>query len=243
MNSTIVGLVAAIAVLSGALGFSTTGIFDDQNLMTSDLPTTGFLMGQVVIEARDADGELFAYRQSDNEVVDDGEQCILKMLFGDGKEAQPAGRGGYVSTADGLASGGGACSGILSGAWNVIAIGDCNTTAECSAAFDSGNSIALQDLTIGLGNETSGVVGLNRGVATSITWHNGTGDTATKIVLAKTFTATGTDAATTHAIGESGLFNSSTNDAQGMLARQTFTDVSLSSGDSITVTWTFTVGN
>ena len=53
MNSktTLVGLVAAIAVLSGGLGFSMTGVFDDQELMTSKLPATGFLMGQVEIEA------------------------------------------------------------------------------------------------------------------------------------------------------------------------------------------------
>ena len=51
-------------------------------------------------------------------------------------------------------------------------------------------------------------------------------------------------------VGESGLFNSTTAcDSEavagcaGMLARQTFTDVSLATGDSITVTWTFTVGN
>ena len=54
-------------------------------------------------------------------------------------------------------------------------------------------------------------------------------------------------------IGESGLFNNTTGcgdgtnpgrgGCQGMLARQAFTDVALTGGDSITVTWTFTVGN
>ena len=120
MNSTIVGLVAAIAVLSGGLGFSMTGVFDDQNLMTSKLPATGFLMGQVEIEARNADGEIFAYRLSDNEVVDDGEQCILKMLF--------ATQAALLDVVDMLAQDGhqGACTGALTAAWNVIAIGDCN---------------------------------------------------------------------------------------------------------------------
>jgi len=47
----------------------------------------------------------------------------------------------------------------------------------------------------------------------------------------------------THNIGESGLFNSTTVAASGMLARQTFSDVALTNGDSITVTWTFTVGD
>jgi len=235
-KTTIVGLVAAIAVLSGGLGFSMTGVFD-QELMTSKLPATGFLMGQVEIEAKNTDGEVFAYRLSDNEVVDDGEQCILKMLFATTNDA--AGRGNYAST------GSGACTGILTAAWNVIAIGDCNAGNEggdCTALFAEGNTPAEDDLLVRLGNETATVNGLQRGMATSIDWTNGTGGTTTKIVLAKTFTMGGASSLT-HAIGESGLFNSTTAGAQGMLARQTFTDVSLSNGDSITVTWTFTVGN
>ena len=245
MNSTIVGLVAAIAVLSGGLGFSMTGVFDDQNLMTTKIPAAGFLIGQVEIEARNADGELFAYRLGDNEVVDDGEQCILKMLFATTTATKD--RGGYATT------GSGACTGILTGAWNVIAIGDCNLTANCaSLAFGAGDGskfdlnalLPAQDLLVRLGNETNTVDGLERGMATSITWHNGTGASATKIVLAKTFTMGGASSLT-HTIGESGLFNSTswTEAGHGMLARQTFTDVSISNGDSITVTWTFTVGN
>ena len=231
MNSTIVGLVAAIAVLSGGLGFSMTGVFDDQELMTSKLPATGFLMGQVEIEARNADGELFAYRLSDNEVVDDGEQCILKMLFAS-NQASEVGRGEYVT------GGSGACSGILTAAWHVIAIGDDNS----NGFYAVGQAASDVDTLVGLGNETSGVSGLERKAGT-ITWFNGTGATATKVTLAHTFTAGTLHPGTTHAIGESGLFNATSAGAQGMLARQTFTDVTLDSGDSITVTWTFTVGN
>ena len=236
MNSTIVGLVAAIAVLSGGLGFSMTGVFDDQELMTSKLPATGFLMGQVEIEARNADGEIIAYRLSDNEVVDDGEQCILKMLFAT-TEVAGGDRGGYTS------SGMGACSGVLSGAWNVIAIGNDNDNSPFRSV-SGGDALPVQDLNVKLGNESATFKGLERGVATSITWHNGTGDTVTKIVLAKTFTAGTLHAGHAgYAIGESGLFNSTLAGSEGMLARQTFTDVTLGSGDSITVTWTFTVGN
>mgnify|MGYP001151450091 CR=1 FL=1 len=233
MNSTIVGLVAAIAVLSGGLGFSMTGVFDDQELMTSKLPATGFLMGQVEIEARNADGEIFAYRLSDNEVVDDGEQCILKMLFATAQTAT-VGRGEYVT------DGSGACTGILTGAWNVIAIG----TDNDDVANLGSPSSAANDLQVKLGNETSTSSGLLRSMASDITWTNGT--TGNSIIkLAKTFTyATASDTeGRTHAIGESGLFNSTTVDTRGMLARQVFTDVSLTYGDSITVTWTFTVGN
>ena len=45
-NSTIVGLIAAIAVLSGGLGLSLTEVIDDQKLMTSNA-AAGFLMGHL----------------------------------------------------------------------------------------------------------------------------------------------------------------------------------------------------
>jgi len=220
-----IALVAALAVTAGGLGLSLTGVFDDDNVIAQSNTATGLMMGHLTVEAHDEGGDLIAYRQTDNEVVDDGEQCILKMLFA--TTDSTAGRGGYTSTT--------ACTGALTGAWDVIAIGTDNDNSPYNSADAS-----VVDTLVLLGNETSTSVGLERGTATTKTWTNGTGATTTKLVLSKTFTADGTR---THAIGESGLFNSTTADANGMLARQTFTDVSLSDGDSITITWTFTVGN
>jgi hypothetical protein len=227
MNSTIVGLVAAIAVLSGGLGLSLTDIFEDQNLVASNAVSsgsTGFLMGQVIIEAKNADGEVIAYRQTDNEVVDDGEQCILKLLFStnhDTAEGGDLGRGEYATTSP---RGYSACTGALTKAWDVIAIG---TTAT-----------ALDDKLVKLTAEST-TDGLGRKVADTKTWSNGTGGSDadnTKIVLKRTFTSSGS-----HTIVESGLFNSTTPAGSGMLAYQTFTGVVLTDGDSITVQWTFTV--
>ena len=230
MNSktTIVGLVAAIAVLSGAMGLSVTGAFSDQTIALS-VPSnvaTGFLMGQVIIEAHNADGELIAYRIGDNEVVDDGEQCILKMLFGTTGMTND-GRGEYLATTgDGSISDTvGACTGILTGAWDIIAIGE-GTTAPADTDVILETELPSGDL--------------ERAYATTKTWTNGTGATTTKIVLKNTFTST---SGSTESITESGLFNSTVVAGSGMLAHQTFTAVSLTSGDSITVTWTFTVGN
>ena len=232
MNSTIVGLIAAIAVLSGGLGLSLTEVIDDQKSFSSDV-ATGFLMGQVIVEARNTDGEVIAYRQTDNEVVDDGEQCILKMLFSVGQtDGANNGRGQYTSTSEvGADSTGvnGACSGILTGAWDVIAIGTASPT--------------VADINVRLGAEldddvNSTALDLDRKAATTKTWTNGSAATTTKIVLKNTFTATG--AAT---VTESGLFNSTTVAGSGMLAHQTFNGVVLANGDSITVQWTFTVGN
>ena len=217
-NSTMIALVAALAVTAGGLGLSLTGVFDDDNVIAQSNTATGLMMGHLTVEAHDEGGDLIAYRQTDNEVVDDGEQCILKMLFA--TTDSTAGRGGYTSTT--------ACTGALTGAWDVISIGTGTTAAA--------------DTQVLLVNETSTSNGLERGTATTKTWTNGTGATTTKLVLSKTFTFEG-EGGRAHAIGESGLFNSTTADRNGMLARQTFTDVSLSNGDSITITWTFTVGN
>ena len=223
-KSTIIVLVAAMAVLSGALGMSLTGTFSDQKIGVTNV-ATGMMTGHLEIEARNADGELFAYRQTDNEVVDDGEQCILKMLFG-GNSTTPGARGQYTST--------GACTGALTGAWHVIGIGTTGTAAD--------------DVNVKLGNETSGILsnytdgveGLERGVATTKTWTNGTGSTVTKIAMSKTFTNL---SAVSHTIAESGLFNSTTVAGSGMLAHKEFTGVALATNDSITITWTFIVGD
>jgi len=234
MNSktTIIGLVAAIAVLSGAMGLSVTGAFSDQTIAQSTIPATGMLMGHVMIEAHNENGELIAYRQGDNEVVDGGEQCILKLLFATGAQTN-AGRGQYASTD--------VCTGILTGAWDVIAIGVGTIAIASDALHDAYSGLEVECNTL-INTATTTCLAdskLNRGIATTKTWTNGTGASpTTKIVLAKTFTSD-----TVASITESGLFNSTSIGSGGMLAHKTFSAVSLTSGDSITVTWTFTVGN
>ena len=215
-TTTMTALVAALAVTSGGLGLSLTGVFEDNNITTTSNTVNGLMMGHLTVEAHDEMGELIAYRQSDNEVVDDGEQCILRLLFQDNGAA-----------GQGLGTGLNSCAGQLNGAWDTIAIGTGTTTGADSQVL--------------LVNETSTSHGLLRGDATTKTWTNGTAAVAgTKIVMSKTFT---NESPRAHTIAESGLFNSTVGDANGMLARQTFTGVALSNGDSITITWTFTVGN
>lgn len=214
-QTTFIALAAALAVTSGGLGLSLTGIFEQNDITVSSNTVNGLMMGHLTIEAHNESGDLIAYRQTDNEVVDDGEQCILRLLFQDNGE-----------NGQGLGTGLSSCSGQLNGAWDTIAIGTGTTAAA--------------DTQVVLVNETSTSHGLQRADATTKTWTNGTGATTTKIVMSKTFT---NDSPRAHTIAESGLFNSTTNDANGMLARQTFTGVALSNGDSITITWTFTVGN
>ena len=238
-KSTIIGLVAAIAVLSGAMGLSVTGAFSDQTIAQYAPSATGLFMGQVIIEAHNADGELIAYRVGDNAVVDDGEQCILKMLFGSPSNTDnTGGRGEYTSSSGDPDED--ACTGILTGAWDVIAVGIGGAT-PCGPAADTACSTStLHDKLVKLGSEVTDQ-GLQRGYATTKTWQNGTGAEAfTQIVLKKTFTTTNNDGVT---VTESGLFNMTGIPGSGMLAHKTFAGVVLADNDSITVQWTFKVGD
>ena len=241
MNSktTIIGLVAAIAVLSGAMGLSVTGAFSDQTIAQYAPSATGLFMGQVIIEAHNADGELIAYRMGDNEVVDDGEQCILKMLFGSPSNTDnTGGRGEYTSSSG--EDDADACTGILTGAWDVIAVGI--GVDKCGAAQNVAcSTTALHDNLVAMMSETT-TGGLARDYATTKTWQNGTGATETQIVLKKTFTWNAGDASAI-TVYESGLFNMTGVAGSGMLAHKTFAGVVLAQNDSITVQWTFKVGN
>ena len=207
--------LCSLAVISGAFGLFLTGVFEDNITTTERIPSlaqsTGFMMGHAIIEAHDSEGNKIAYRETDNEVVNSGENCVLKMLFGAGG---PTAAGTTV------------CPNTTTSPWTVIAIGTNSSTAN-----DQNSSLKA---------EVTGD-GLNRaraGTSSEVTWTNGTGGTAAKVQLSKTFTSQGT-----YTITESGLFNSTTANGGGMLARQTFSGVALSNGDSITVTWTFTVGD
>jgi len=239
-SSTIIALVAALAVTGGGLGLSLTGVFDSDHIAaTTNSGTilnyeapTGLMMGHMVVEAHDEAGNLIAYRATDNEVVDDGEQCILKMLFATtGNVANSDGRGEYTTT--------GACTGALTGAWDIIGIGTTTTSATDTNVYLGNDTSGTFTYTPTNGNN-DGMPGLERGVATTKTWTNGTADTTTKIELSKTFTNLSTNNA---AIAESGLFNSTTIKGAGMLAHKAFSAVTLTTNDSITITWTFTVGN
>ena len=215
-KSTITVLVAALAVLSGAMGMSMTGVFSDQEIMTASTRNVavGLMTGHLEIEARHMNGELFDYRQLDNIIVNDGEQCILKMLFSNGTSG--AGRGATTT------AGAGACTGALTNPWSVIAIG------TCTSCGPTGNDVVLGTEVVTNGGQ--------RVYASEATWTNAT----SQIVLKNTFTAAGGNIG---AVTESGLFNSTTANKNGMLARTTFDPVTINTGDSITITWTFTVGS
>ena len=209
-NKLLGATLCSLAVVSGVFGLSVTGVFDENTIQPQFAESSGMLVGHAIIEAHDSEGNLIAHRATDNEVVNSGENCVLKMLF------DTDGPGSAGTTV---------CTGAITDAWTFIGIGTTNTAAA--------------EADIRLGNETRTTTGLTR-TEGSVTWTNGTGGTAASVQVSNTFTMQSTN---THTITESGLFNGTAFDTSGMLARQVFTGVALSDGDSITVTWTFTVGD
>ena len=79
-QTTFIALVAALAVTSGGLGLSLTGVFEQNDITVSSNTANGLMMGHLTIEAHDESGDLIAYRQTDNEVDDAGEQCKIEKI-------------------------------------------------------------------------------------------------------------------------------------------------------------------
>jgi|SRR5690348_1129714 len=160
------GAMFAIAV--GTLGIS--HISATTFGLAGNVPVTNDgmkIQGHITLVATDPNGNIKAYRQTDNIVVNTGADCVTRLLFG----GNSAGRGAGSGTTT--------CVGTLTQPWTVIGIGT-GTTAE--AATDK----ALQ-------TELSGN-GLTR-VAGTVTYTNATTGTSAAIITNQ-FTSTTTAAVT-----------------------------------------------
>lgn len=174
-----------------------------------------YMTGHVTTILTDSDGNVKQYRQSDNVITNNGENCVSKLLF------QAAGGSGL-----GSGTGTSVCTGALSHAWDIIAVG--TGTGKANGT----------DYVLGTELTTNG---FQRAAATTKTFTNSSGSGATssaQVVLAKTFTNTGTSVQ----VAESGLFNNTSANTNGMFARQNFTAITVANGDSLTVQWTINIG-
>jgi len=175
------------------------------------------MRGHVILELKDADDNIKAYRQTDNIITYVGLSCAAMELFGKGLGNTTASENddstGNVST---MCGGGG----TNSGTFDFVGIGTSTTGA---AIGDNGaltsEETRVQDTDVGIVNGTTGNPGSTYAIIQS---QFGTGITAT--------------------IAESGLYDSS--DTFGhMFARKTFTPIPMTSADTLTVTWRVTLGN
>lgn len=176
------------------------------------------LIGHVTTIVTDANGNIKAYRQTDNTVVNNGKDCVTKLLFGGS-----ATRG---------AAGTGTCVGAITQPFNVIAVG--NGTGTVTPATTD----------IRLAKEAGGgTTGLARQTGT-ITYTNATGTASSTVLIQATFGPLSGQRASGTQITESGLFNSTSDNSTtgGMFAHQGISSIALNNGDSLTIKWTINTG-
>jgi hypothetical protein len=160
------------------------------------------LTGHVTMVARDSNGNIKSYHQSDNMILASGQNCIARELF----DSDVAGTG--VINCQG---------GVGADQFTWIAIGTDNTAAAReNTALGAQILTRLQDTTPTVTLASAGGAG--------------------QVVLDATFTATGTVT-----VEESGLFDASS--SGNMLARNTSPSVALVNQDTLTVTWTISLGS
>ena len=214
---------AIIAIASGLTGVYAAEVFvSDGNEPL--LLQSGQVLGHVTLTVKDADGLINEYRQFDNVIVNNGEDCATMLLFG---------RNGTGW------SGTNACGGETR-SFNVIAIGN---GTSITSAFDEDDSALFTEH-----NGTSGAnpIGFERAADSDVVMTAATSSTAAQAVISNEFTlaipgnyAPGT---TSIDVTESGLFNSTVAESVGMFAGQSFTAVTVDDTESLTVEWTINLG-
>jgi len=217
LNTTTLVLGVALAVVAGLFSSTIFGLVGTKTDTQTNPSAVAMMTGHVETVVTDALGNVKEYRQSDNLIVNQGENCVLKMLFG---------ANGGASVGDGTNT----CTGAITSGFRVIAIGN-------SSAPATNDQTSL----INEYNATSGNAALARKTATLITLTNSTATSGISQATAL-LEATFTNGGTTQSVTESGLFNDTNTSIDGMFARQQFTAVSLNNGDSLTVRWTVNIG-
>ncbi len=178
------------------------------------------MVGHVTTIVTDANGNIKAYRQTDNTVVNNGKDCVTKDLFGG---ASTGGRG---------TAGTGTCTGAITHPFNVIAVG--NGTGTVTPATTDYR----------LAKEAGGgSTGLARQQG-SITYTNATGSSSSTVLIQATFGPLSGQRAAGTQITESGLFNDTADNSTsgGMFAHQGISSIALNNGDSLTIKWTINTG-
>ena len=210
------GILFAAAMALGMV--SVSGFSQSLFVASTDMKAVNHMgmMGHITLTATDQDGNILSYIQTDNLIVNVGENCTAESLFN-------------VTTnnefkCDGVGTQSG--NGVADGGFTFIAIGTNNT------------AVAATDLA--LGNLTSEVSRIKAN-STSVNDSTGTqagGNSKAVVTLTGTFVSSGSPT-----IVESGIFDKAMAADENMLARQTFTGIPLTPGDKLTVEWEITIGS
>ena len=208
------------AVFAVGVGGTYFGLQQTNEQSATLSTSTGFMMGHVTATAVNADGEIYAYRQSDNAIVEGGMELIASQLF-EGLNITN-GAGATCATCayrDGI-------GGLGSSPVDAIGIG--TQTAAIDPASSEDSTILFNNCqnetvawTAGLINQTGESYSINNVAMIGI---NGTATFGPSNQCADTYE-------------EAGAFDNSTSSA--MFARNTYNSVTLGPADSLIINWNF----
>ena len=170
------------------------------------------MMGHITFTATDQDGKIFSYIQTDNVIVNRGENCTAETLFDLNTTGSDQCIGtGVHTTGNGVADGGFVYIAMSNG---TIAAGEDNRT------------LALPEI--------------DRQKETTLTVLSSTGTGGSSVALVTMATVFTADEVST--ISESGIFDTAAENTGNMLARQTFDGIPLTLGDKLPIQWDITIG-
>ena len=200
-------MMAAVAISAGG-AFAFT-----QNIQTPQGPSEkGGILGHITLVVKDEDGNIKAYRQTDNKVVDNGLKALVRLIHQGANNLETLSK-----------------NSTSAGSFTVIGVGTGSSTApsQNQRVLESqrANKIGISTPSPYTSTSTTNVTSTCCGVQIQATWPAG-----------KLANATSNPAS----IVEAGLFDNVANasSSSNMFARQTFGSISIGTSDTLQVTWT-----
>ncbi len=218
-RQTSVAMYGIIFAATMALGMvSVSGFSQSLFVASTDMKAENHMgmIGHITFTATDQDGNILSYIQTDNVIVNVGENCVAESIF------DVSTGGADLCDGPGTHASG---NGVADGGFRFIAIG--NGSAGVGTEAEDDTALIMENFRITANT-------------TAVTNSTGTGVLTSKAVVTLTgiFTANATNS-----INESGIFDKVMAANENMLARQTFTDIPLTTGDKLTVEWEITIGS
>jgi hypothetical protein len=203
-----------------ALGMVTVSGFS-QSLFVASTDTKAVshmgMLGHITLTATDQDGKITSYIQTDNIIVNRGENCVAESMFNvttTGTFACDQSTGTHTGS-NGVSDAGFTYVAIGTGGSSPVGSNNQTLSAETMRIKDNSTSVSESDF------DPIAMTGMD----------------SAEVIITTIFTATGTTT-----IDESGVFDSQGTDAGNMLARKTFSDIILNAGDKLTVEWEIKIG-
>lgn len=70
------------AIIIGSIATVNMALVQDNEFSANSIKSTAGFVGHITLTAVDEDGNIIAYRQSDNTIINTGDDCILDTIFG-----------------------------------------------------------------------------------------------------------------------------------------------------------------